>query len=275
MKSLIDRHSEWLAIPTCLSHSANTRTYYHFFAAILLPLLSLAARGLFQKSWIHVLSCGQFDSMLEELNKHGILRIQIEPDLETVRAKRAMGCEMEPFYLESMELYFHLEKRFCLRPAAVDWSRLVAIRGFIWDLFPPIHDETIDVLLINRAESGKGHGENTRHIPNVAEIFRELEIAGYNVAAVSLEGRTLAAQIEMFSRSRVVIAQHGSALVNMMWSPGNTTIIELVPPEFQNDQYQYFAVMAEELELPRVEIKQGGPFEPVDIDLLLKSIPKP
>lgn len=274
MRRLFNSKREWLAVPLCLNKLVNGKTFYHFFFAILLPLLNLARRGIFDKSTVRLVSCDIFNPILEEISKRGIVDIYIEPDQE-MAAMNAKNRRIPSFYLESMEAYFHLGNGWAPRPGAVDGSILKEIAKFTLPFFPG-KEKNVHVMIINRANDealrGKNHGATTRAFPNAKELRDRLTSDGLTTRLVSLEGATLSEQIALFRSARVVIAQHGSSLANLVWSYPSTKVIEFVPRNFTNFYWRYFDILCGELELDRTEVVQGGPFAPIDLDLISKML---
>jgi capsular polysaccharide biosynthesis protein len=53
--------------------------------------------------------------------------------------------------------------------------------------------------------------------------------AGYNVITCTLEGMSLGSQLAFFETADIIIAQHGAALVNLIWSRAGIDVIEILP----------------------------------------------
>jgi len=91
------------------------------------------------------------------------------------------------------------------------------------------------------AELGKGLGHRAgtrkiyvsrkdasrRRMVNEADLTRRLKSAGFEV--LQLEGMTVAEQQALFGSARVVVAEHGAALTNIVWCPMNATVIDIHP----------------------------------------------
>jgi hypothetical protein len=94
-----------------------------------------------------------------------------------------------------------------------------------------------DVVLIERLppddyylRRGRGGGAQRRSIINHAELQAALEKhvrPPWRFSNVQLETLTLAEQVELFGRARLVIGQHGAGLTNALWMRSGTTVLEL------------------------------------------------
>ncbi|MDF5711736.1 MAG: glycosyltransferase family 61 protein [Nostoc sp. S4] len=77
-------------------------------------------------------------------------------------------------------------------------------------------------IYISRA---KASGRRVINEDEVMEFLRPLGFVSY-----SLEGRSFAEQVRLFSTAKNIIAPHGAGLTNIIFSPKNTTVIEFVTP---------------------------------------------
>lgn len=270
MKTHFAGSEQWAAIPRCHVKDTLDKTYYHFFFGVLLPLLELSRRILFspyQTLWLE--SCGPFDNQLAELRE--LLPLRVVPFAEIANAVRMGGAR--PFYLDSMELYLFFEHGFAIRPAAYDGEHLRAIARHTKPYFMDWSKQDYpEVLIVDREDTRPHHGATTRRIPNTRELEDGIRSTGLTVATRCLEGCSLEYQINLFHRVRWVIAQHGSALCNLVWSTSKTKVLELVPRLFSGPDWQYFSTLSEELGISRAEIVQNDPFEPVDVKKILKAV---
>ena len=71
-----------------------------------------------------------------------------------------------------------------------------------------------------------------RSVSNEAEVIRVLESLG--VPSLSMTGRSLDEQVELFSNARLVIAGHGAGLTNIGFCPNTTILYELMPSHYIN-----------------------------------------
>jgi len=274
LKKYLSDHKTWIALPLCLSPDAVKRTYYHFVFAVLLPLLNLARRGLFsvEDQTIQIESCGLFDGILRELDNRRILNISIRGAGE-IRAMLQRNA-YPVFYLDSLETYQYYGHGFAPRPATSDGDLFRSIADFTKPFFldcdqlPP----PAEIIVINRKRFAQNQGACVRTIPNAEELVTALETSGYTCHYTALEGTTLKQQIDLFAPAKIIIAQHGSALSNIIWSSPAVRVIELVPAMKQGPDWQYFSILCDSLDLERAEVYQEGPFDDVDPSVILKTL---
>jgi capsular polysaccharide biosynthesis protein len=77
-------------------------------------------------------------------------------------------------------------------------------------------------LFVSRADA------EARKIRNEDELFQRLEPLGFT--RVSLTGRRVAGQAEIFAAAEIVVAAHGAALANLVFCAPGTTVVELHYP---------------------------------------------
>jgi hypothetical protein len=85
--------------------------------------------------------------------------------------------------------------------------------------------------LVNRAGGRKIYvsrkDASRRRMINEAQMTESLKSLGFEVR--QLEGMTIAEQQELFGSARVVVAEHGAALTNIVWCPPNATVVDIHP----------------------------------------------
>jgi Glycosyltransferase 61 len=117
-------------------------------------------------------------------------------------------------------------------------------------------------------------GSLRRTIPNFNNLVTKV-MQKYKVFPVTLENKSLAWQIAAFSRAKMVVAQHGAGLSNIVFCPPNTNIIEILPKnmlEANSKVSIIFRSLAKHLEFNYTYMKQEGRYKKVDGDELLKHI---
>lgn len=267
---LFKSKQHWFGVPHCHGEFVLSSTYYHFFFSVLIPLLDLARQNAFYTGHkIYIESCGGFDRLLNEVVNER-LPIEVIPDRE-VLSTLMMDRDIGFFILDSWEAYWSRYQRFCVRPIAHDSFRIRELSTWSKERFE-INTSSYDILVINRKNTEEGHGANTRRISNCEEIVSNLSKEWY-VKHTTLEGKSLRDQIELFHNARCIVCQHGSALANLIWCrPFFTALIEIVPEEFTKDGWQYFQHLSQACLVPRIEIPQKNPFDPVDPTTVIKSV---
>ena len=74
-----------------------------------------------------------------------------------------------------------------------------------------------------------------RRLLNEAAVLERLEPLGFR--AVELETLTLAEQITLFARAKIIIAPHGGGLTNTIFCAPRTTVVELMAPSYIRQYY--------------------------------------
>ncbi len=114
-----------------------------------------------------------------------------------------------------------------------------------------------DVLLIERgqpngyyAEIGRTSGSQRRSIPNIDSLC-DLLNKHRKIEIFNPEDKDLALQIAVFSEAKVVVAQHGAALTNIIWMRPGSLVIEIIPPDKvpANPGQEFFSHLAEEMNI--------------------------
>lgn len=272
---IFNANRTWFLNPAVLNDMALSSCYYHFMFGLWLPLLNLYRRGLFEKGQlVYLLSQGQFNPQLKELNSAGIASLQTIPDIDALVAIERMNGHVSHFVLDSLEAYFYTRGRFCVRPAAFDGHTLAELSEYGISLFYRHPEKTYDVLIIDRGEGDKGHGKNTRRIVNIEELSGAIvERFGWEVNVLTVEGMTMAEQISLFHSAKFVVAQHGSVLGHLLWMrPDRSGIVEIVPEWFNREGWEYFALLADAMGISRMEVTQPGPFSPAPIDSVVAAL---
>jgi hypothetical protein len=229
--------------------AGSVEHYHHFLLGFLVPLI-LHRRITWQNpayEQVLIRSCGPMDEHIRQL---GAKRIAIMDKTE----HRALG-ESRPRFgnflparakpLRYLELSGHdYPVRYSHGTFARARSALCEmfdddIRAFEQSLAAGSDAGSPRILMVQRdnphpfyrskqAET-KEAGAARRSIPNHAEIFGELARRFGNARNVTLENLTLPHQIALFSSADVIIAQHGAALSNLIWTRPGATVVEIVP----------------------------------------------
>jgi capsular polysaccharide biosynthesis protein len=76
--------------------------------------------------------------------------------------------------------------------------------------------------------------EATRRLLNSDEIERIAEQFGFEI--VACETLSFGEQVRLFSEARIIAGAHGAGLVNMVFAPPGTQVIELIGPRYAQDQ---------------------------------------
>ncbi len=82
-------------------------------------------------------------------------------------------------------------------------------------------------------------GDNSRFV-NEDEIARYFSGLGFKI--VDPGKMTIIEQVKLFQSAQIVVAAHGTALMNIMWMSPGSSVIEICPKRFDN--YAWFANIA-------------------------------
>jgi hypothetical protein len=114
-------------------------------------------------------------------------------------------------------------------------------------------------------------GRDRRSLPNAGEIEDALRCAlRVPVTRVLLEGMSLSEQAAQFRAASLIVAQHGAALTNLVWSGPSTRVVEIVPCDFQHNA-ACFRQLSHALGLDYRQVAQAGPHATVDVQVVVKA----
>lgn len=133
------------------------------------------------------------------------------------------------------------------------------------------------ILLVERSGAAPGSGElgdrsgaARRSLPNADEIADALRSLG-DLRIQAMEELTLVEQMHAFRDADVIVAQHGAALGNMLWTRPGTRLVEIVTPEKVN----VFANFLDALRTDVIQIGQDDGHAPVDVDAVVTAVDAP
>jgi len=105
------------------------------------------------------------------------------------------------------------------RQGAVDRAMLAFSRGLHFE--PPAHPPTRR-LFVGRRDASRRRLANEDQCAEYA--------ARYGFETVSLDGRSVAEQAQLFAEAAFIIAPHGAALTNVLFATAQASVLELLPP---------------------------------------------
>jgi capsular polysaccharide biosynthesis protein len=115
-------------------------------------------------------------------------------------------------------------------PWAARWLREAFFQAL------PSSAEPIDCLVVSRRQA------RTRQIVNEDELVAAL--GPFSPTCVVLEECTLARQIDLFRRARLIVAPHGAGLTNIVFAQPEATVIELFGATYRNPCFEKLARVA-------------------------------
>ena len=246
--------------------NGSVEHYYHFLLGFLAPILLQPTAELSDAQLIR--SCGPMDDHVRALNLPQ-LTIVPKDEMISLRTEQARPVRV----LRGMD-----------SPGDFDGPALLRFRALVLERLA-IEEEADPrrLLMIGRGRSPdfyqstasevKSSADLRRSIPNMAEIKARIEAAGQPVAYTELETATFASQVAMFAGANTVIAQHGAALVNILWMKPGGTVVEINPKLGGTGE---FAPAFEKLSAccghRHVSLPQKSPHAPVDPALVLDAL---
>ncbi len=211
------------ALLAVINKVGSVEHYFHFVLGYVAPLLlreAVSPPGL----TCLVRSCGPLDRMFAEL---GLADIRQVPKADWRDRRESGRYKVHSIYGQD-------------RPEDYDPVALARLRVLMLErlaVMPP--DRPAQVLLVNRGRSPDAYQatevENPtsanlrRSVPNMAEVAAALTQAGTACRLVELEETTLRAQVVLFAATSTLVAQHGAALVNMVWMAPGGLVVEILP----------------------------------------------
>jgi hypothetical protein len=106
---------------------------------------------------------------------------------------------------------------------------------FLNDLFLPVPPEKDPAC---RIYVGRGDGAR-RALLNEDDVLRTLEPYGFEI--VTMDGRSIGEQAAMFASAAVIVAPHGAALSNLVFSTPKTAVVELMGTNTASPVFAYLA----------------------------------
>jgi len=216
------------------------------------------------------------DAHLRSLMRADIFRLHILSKTQMQIACMALPSSIVVPLL-SEELYEKRRKRaLAYDPGVLDRARKIGLESLSSAV------DSAEILQIRRGEphvfytsrksekAGKSAGASRRSIPNNDELHRGLEGLGFPVSQLTLEHMTLGQQVAAFSRARIVVAQHGAALSNILWMTPGATVIEIIPADTK--PYDHFSHLAEIAQIRHVAIQQASDHSPVDLKAVVSQV---
>jgi hypothetical protein len=117
-----------------------------------------------------------------------------------------------------------------------------------------------------------GSGAEIRSVPNLHQLPGNIQRFG-DVSLVDASDLTPREQVSLFSRTDILIGQHGAGLSNMLWMRPNSTVIEIQPPLAPTID-SIFANLARSLSIRHVLVRQQDEHSSIDLNDLVETIPR-
>ena len=143
-----------------------------------------------------------------------------------VRPDQLLELDYPGAYRVPMLLYPSLQSLWCNPRLPFQAGILTWLREAFASLMAP--EPKGRKLFVTRSEGA------TRRLLNSDEIERIAEQSGFEI--VACERLSFGEQVRLFSEARIIAGVHGAGLVNMVFAPSGTQVIELIGPRYAQDQ---------------------------------------
>ena len=241
--------------------------YYHFVLGFMVPLILRPPPP--AGTSVVVRSCGPMDAHLQALGLPWL----------TIIAKQAWR-EQQLAGDVPVDQASGFDDQDCYDPATLQRARSVVWQHLRVSQPPP--DQT--VLVVNRGPCPDYYQSEAaeistsaslrRTVPNMAEVAASFVREGWPVRTVKLETASLRDQVALFARTRILVAQHGAALVNMLWMAPGAAVIEINPLSPEEKYHTCFQLLAKACGHCYAAITQTGSHAPVSAEAVLAAFHK-
>lgn len=238
--------------------------YYHFVLGFMVPLLLRPQPP--SGTSVVVRSCGPMDAHLVAL---GLPWLTIIPKQAWRELELGGGVEVDRVS--------GFDDQDCYDPDLFKRARTLVWQCTGISNSPPDHT----VLLVNRGKCPDYYRSEAveietsadlrRTVPNMPELEAKFAQAGWPVRTVELETASLRDQVARFARTRILVAQHGAALVNMLWMAPGAAIIEINPLSPSEKFHSCFRLLAQACGHRYAAVTQTGPHSAVPAEAVLAA----
>ena len=264
--------------------------YYHFLLGFLAPVI-IAHTNIYNaksKQNVYIRSCAIMDDHLIGINlpevniisKFEHKRLKVEESERTSGNSKLKFIEYDGYDDPAKYIY----KDFCTVNSVVKKQLNSEIKRFKQEFNVSNFDNSPKIVLINREVAHpfystdiseiKSAGSARRSIANFDDLEQSIVKQHKNTLSVTLENKSLAYQIALFSYADVIIAQHGASLANIIWCNSEATIIEIFPTDMQKAviMKDHFKNLAKCMKIDYKKIIQEHSHSEVNINRVLTSI---
>jgi len=262
------------------SNYGSITHYYHFFYGAFIPLILYHLRTK-EKNFIITDDVGPMFKILYEIPLNILYK-----------------CENPTSFIKLIPLD-SFKSKFYYNPniQKVNYNDKIKICSFFELNFPEYlkDTKTYDIILIERKvddrykllnytnsknsmikDLGSKSGSERRYIQNHAELKKELKKKyGDKFKNISLENKSIMYQYHLFKNCKLLIAQHGAALANVIFMKKNNSVLEIVPlTKIRNEREDPFKNLSEmcKLNYYSFETTEDNPI--INIEVILTIIDK-
>lgn len=262
------------------NRSGSVEHYYHFVLGYLLPLCGIVREcdRDFSVSRLQLRECGPMNRIISEF---GFRKVVTMDKIIHARKKPRFLIRKRSFRLNGFDngkLFVKPKSLARIRKCAA--AALELIRGTAHHARDS-EAAAADLMgrrtvVIGRAKPADfylsesesiGSGSSRRSIGNFDALVENLEQAGWQPVVIYLEDKSLAYQMALFQQAEIIVAQHGAALVNLLWCKPGTKVVEIVPDIIR--KRRMFEKISAGFQLSHKRIIQQGLHSPVTSSELL------
>lgn len=284
---------------TIKNHGGSVEHFHHFLLGFLVPLVCHASATWQNPRYNSVLirSCGPMDAILRQLKSPRLRILEKSQHRQLGDGRSRLAGLLRGLAFGSGERR-HMELRGYDYPAVYNarvfanayaalnrilGAEIEAARAVFEEKFPPgvrrilaVDRGAADPFYLSASAEAKQAGAGRRSIPNYAQMVEGLTGELGFVVSLKLEGMQLAEQIALFSSVDMVIAQHGAALSNLIWTRPGTAVVEIMPRTMPKEiqDVGFFSHLAGCRRLSHHFVWQDGDHAPVDVAAVCQAAKK-
>jgi hypothetical protein len=119
-------------------------------------------------------------------------------------------------------------------PGKPSRSELLLVRDFLLEK-KLLDFQMLDLGVIIKRKDGE------RQIVNIDDVYNHLNSEYKNINWFVFENEQFETALKLFSKAKIVIGAHGAGLTNMLFTPENCNIVEIMPYSDPNECYFHMA----------------------------------
>ena len=283
-------------VSVVIGPGSSVEHFHHFLLGFFVPIIYQLSTSWAKAKFNHLIvrSCGPLDPLLREF---GHDRIQIiDKDRHRQMAEDAVHSSptsTDMLAIQDAKLNF-LTIHGCDFPVAYDKRKFAKVREVLLSI-ETIRSEIRSladhwprgdarIILVQRGPSHsyyhserseiKGAGQDRRSIANHGELYRSIRQDYVGCLNVVPEKLSLTRQVALFWLADIIIAQHGAALANVVWTRPSTTVIEISPRHIGVRANDFFLNLSRCMGLRHRRVWQDHAVGDVDIDKIHRIVAK-
>jgi len=259
--------------------------YNHYFGSVILPLINITNTGLLNPDLIYfMIGNAPFDVDTLALATHLNIKMVILDHEKLLCSPILLGRnnKIEHISLQGLDWYWNpnslLRFEHYFRQLKTSIANIFSID------FTQVNITEPKILIVERktqdyyVSRDRKNGSERRSITNTFECYHALQEEYTNVHLVAFEGMDLFEKAALVNSCDIIIMQHGSALLSLLFMRKGTACIEIEPIMFQDSNldgiYPKYAgaSMASMNEIYHCKISQQESHDSINIQQLLRCV---